>query len=108
MPLTKSLTATLLLACALSGPVWAMDIGDAKSRGLVGETANGYIAAVESSAEVNALVKDINTKRKAQYRRIAEKNDISLEAVEVRAGQRAIGKTPAGQYINRGSGWERK
>ena len=39
---------------------------------------------------------------------IAQRNGISLEAVEVRAGQKALEKTPAGQYVDRGSGWEKQ
>lgn len=100
--------AALLLSLLLSLPALALDLGEAKAQGLVGETATGYIAAVKSSPEVNALVKDINAQRKAHYQKIATKNKISLEAVEVRAGQKAIGKTPAGQFVNPGSGWQKK
>jgi uncharacterized protein len=111
MVLTKKLsqvcTAIALLAL-FAVPAFAIDLGTAKAKGLVGETATGYLAAVKPSAEVNALVQDINSKRKAQYQKIAGKNKISLEAVEVRAGQKAIGKTPAGQYVNTGAGWQRK
>lgn len=98
----------LLLSLLLSVPAFALDLGEAKAQGLVGETASGYIAAVKSSPEVNALVEDINAQRKAHYQKIASKNKISLEAVEVRAGQKAIGKTPAGQFVNPGSGWQKK
>ncbi|MEH6590454.1 MAG: YdbL family protein [Halioglobus sp.] len=98
--------ATLSLFMAVSA--LALDLGEAKDKGMVGETNAGYIAAVKPSDEVNQLVKSINEQRKVQYERIAEKNSISLEAVEVRAGQRAIGKTPAGQMINTGSGWTKK
>ena len=111
MVLTKTLSracTVIALTALCAAAAFAIDLGSAKSRGLVGETATGYLAAVQPSAEVNALVKDINAKRKAQYQKIAGKNNISLEAVEVRAGQKAIGKTPAGQYINTGGGWQRK
>ena len=107
MKSTSVVIAATLLALSAAAAL-AMDIGEAKSQGLVGETATGYVAAVKSSREVDALVADINAKRKAQYQKIANKNGISLEAVEVRAGQRAIGKTPSGQFVNRGSGWEKK
>jgi uncharacterized protein YdbL (DUF1318 family) len=98
--------AVLLLALAL--PAAALDLGEAKSKGLVGETATGYIAAVKRSPEVDSLVQDINKRRKAQYSKIAKSNGISLEAVEVRAGQKAISRTPAGEFVNRGSGWEKQ
>ena len=108
MKTTGTILRALTLSCLLALPAHALDLGEAKSRGLVGEIATGYVGAVKPSAEVNALVADINKRRKAQYRKIAERNQISLEAVEVRAGQKAIGKTPAGQFVNTGSGWEKK
>lgn len=98
----------LLLSLSMAMPAFALDLGEAKSGGLVGETSSGYLAAVKSSAEVDALVASINSKRKAQYQKIAQKNNISLQAVEVRAGQKAIEKTPAGQYVNTGGGWQKK
>ena len=99
---------TLALSLLLALPAFALELGDAKSRGLVGETYSGYLAAVKPSGDVNSLVESINSQRKAHYQKIAKKNGISLQAVEVRAGQKAIGKTPAGQYVNSGSGWQKK
>ena len=98
----------IALCLVLVTPAVALDLGTAKTSGLVGETSSGYIAAIEPSAQVNELVTRINSQRKAQYQQIASKNGISLEAVEARAGQKAIGKTPAGQYDNSGSGWQQK
>ena len=98
----------MALCLVLVAPAFAVDLGSAKSSGLVGETSSGYIAAIQPSAEVDALVSSINSQRKAQYQQIASKNGISLSAVEVRAGQKTIGKTPAGQYVNTGGGWQQK
>lgn len=98
----------MALSLVLVAPAYALDLGVAKSSGMVGETSSGYIAAVKPSAEVNALVTSINSQRKAQYQQIASSNGISLGAVEARAGQKAISKTPAGQYINSGAGWQQK
>ncbi len=100
--------AVLALILLLSLPAAALELGDAKSRGLVGETATGYLGVIKSSPDVDALVKNINAQRKAQYQKIADKNKIGLEAVEVRAGQKAMSKTPAGEYVNPGSGWQKK
>ena len=99
---------TLALSLLLALPAFALELGDAKSRGLVGETSSGYLAAVKPSGDVNSLVESINSQRKAHYQKIAEKNGISLQAVEVRAGQKAIGKTPAGEFVNSGGGWQKK
>ena len=104
----RQILATLSLAIGMSLPAIALDLDAAKREGLVGETSSGYLAAVKSSAEVDALVADINSQRKAQYQMIAEKNGISLQAVEARAGLKAIEKTPAGEYVNTGAGWQKK
>lgn len=96
------------LALVMAMPAFALDLDAAKAAGLVGETNTGYIAAVQPSSEVNALVASINSQRKAHYQQIATQNGITLQAVEVRAGQKAIEKTPAGGFINTGSGWQKK
>ncbi|MCX2982951.1 DUF1318 domain-containing protein [Halieaceae bacterium IMCC14734] len=98
----------IALLTLLSNPAWALDLSEAKTQGMVGETHTGYIAAVEPAAKVNSLVSDINAKRKQHYQAIATQNRISLQAVEARAGLKAIEKTPSGQYINTGSGWQKK
>jgi uncharacterized protein YdbL (DUF1318 family) len=99
-----ALALTLLMAL----PAVALDLDAAKSAGLVGETNTGYIAAIKPSAEVDALVASINSQRKVYYQEIATKNGISLQAVEVRAGEKAIEKTAAGDYVNIGTGWQKK
>ena len=99
---------TLALSLLMALPAFALDLGEAKSAGLVGETSSGYLAMVKPSGEVDKLVASINSKRKAHYQQIAKKNSISLQAVEVRAGQKAMEKTPAGEYINSGGGWKKK
>ncbi len=102
------LLAALSLSLLMALPTSAMDLGKAKSSGLVGETNTGYIAAIKPSAEVDALVADINNQRKVHYQNIANQNGISLQAVEVRAGLKAIEKTPPGETINTGTGWQIK
>ena len=97
-----SLTFLLIL------PAYALDLSEAKSTGQVGETSTGYIAAIKPSTKVNALVADINSQRKVYYQEIANQNSISLQAVEARAGIKAIEKTPAGEFINSGTGWQLK
>jgi len=108
MPFKNTLMGALVLLLVTALPAFALELGDAKSGGLVGETNSGYLAAVKPSAEVDELVASINKKRKAHYQKIADKNGISLQAVEVRAGQKAIEKTAPGEFINTGAGWEKK
>ena len=101
----KALILGLLLAAT---PAIALELHDAKAQGLVGETVNGYLGAVKSTPEVNALVGDINSKRKAEYQRIAQQNGIDLATVEAMAGKKAIDKTPPGQYVNVTGSWLKK
>ena len=104
----RQILGAVSLSMLMALPAFALDLGEAKSDGLVGETNAGYLAAVKSSTEVDALVGDINSQRKTLYQSIAEKNGISLQAVEARAGLKAIQKTSSGEYINTGAGWQKK
>ena len=69
-------------------PASALELAQAKSQGLVQETASGYLKVVKQTDEVKSLVQKINAGRKAEYQRIAKKNGTSLSAVEQLAGQR--------------------
>ena len=106
--ISQQILGAFAVALFLTTSAFALDLGEAKATGLVGETSKGYVAAVKPSATINALITDINERRKAHYQKIANKNKLSLAAIEVRAGQKAINKTPAGQYINSGDGWKKK
>uniref|UniRef100_UPI0040569B7C YdbL family protein n=1 Tax=Candidatus Electrothrix sp. TaxID=2170559 RepID=UPI0040569B7C len=94
-----------LLLCQ---PVFALELQDAKPQGLVGETPTGYLDVVKASPEAKQLIKEINAKRKIHYQEIAKKNKTPLSAVEKLAGQKALEKTPAGQFIKVGGKWEKK
>lgn len=89
----------------------ALELKDAKARGLVGETLGGYLEAVKPNpgGKVVALVNDINGKRRAKYQQIAKKNGTNLAAVEELAGKKAVGKTDPGNFVKRADGqWKRK
>lgn len=90
--------------------VFAVDLQQVKSKGLVGEQLNGYLGVVstDANAEVRDLVIDINAKRKSKYQSIAEKNSTSLETVELLAGKKAIEKTQSGNFIQTATGWKKK
>jgi len=88
----------------LSFSAFSLELTDAKEQGLVGETINGLLGVVEASGESRALVDNINAKRLAKYKQIAEKNDMTLEQVSILAGEKAIQKTPKGQFIQNSSG----
>lgn len=90
---------------------WAIDIRTAKSQGLVGEARNGLIAAVQTpaSAEVRALIADVNGKRKAQFNRTAQKTGTTVAQVANRFYELAVEKTAVGHYYQDSDGrWRKK
>ena len=106
----KQIFAALGLLLLLQN-AWAIDIRDAKSQGLVGEANNGYIAAVTSpaSAEVRALLADVNAKRKAQFEAAAKKTGAKTDQVAYRFYELAVQKTAPGDYYQDSSGrWTKK
>lgn len=107
--------SALVLAFCLALPVMAMSLDEAKnalesakSQGLVGETPAGYLAAVGSDQKAKEIVSAINDARREAYKEIAAKHGIAVTKVETVAGQKAVDKTPAGQYILVGGRWLKK
>lgn len=105
----------LLLTLCLSLPAMALSLDEAKNRleaakreGLVGETPSGYLDVVERRGEAGDIVDAINQARRDEYGRIAEKHEIPVTQVETVAGQKAIEKTPSGQYIKADGEWVKK
>lgn len=104
------LRVLLLIAGLLtSGLALAIELDAAKAQGLVGERVDGYLGAVSDnpSAEVKALIEDVNGKRRDRYQAIAAKNNIDLADVEARAGQRAIELTASGGWVFQAR-WQQK
>lgn len=101
----------MLAGMGWSAPGWAIGLQDAKAQGLVGEQPNGYLGLVKAnaSADVKAMMNDINSKRKQAYQRIAQRNNTKLDVVETLAGKKAIERTPPGQYVKLPTGqWAKK
>ena len=106
----RRIVAILLLAFAFQ-TAWAIDIHSAKDQGLVGEANTGYLAAVggSPSAEVKALIADVNRKRKAEFERTAGKTGATLEQVRFRFYELAVERTKPGHYYQDQQGnWKRK
>lgn len=71
--------AALISVFAMSA--YALDLHSARSSGVVAETPEGFIKAVKSSPEVDALVADVNAKRRAEYQRISKQNGQPVDVV---------------------------
>lgn len=108
--------ALLLLLLLLAVPAAAMNLQQAmsalpaaKAQGLVGEQADGYLGVVRAEGQAAEIARLINEARRAEYQRVARDNNIALSDVEALAGQKAIERTPAGQFIRPPGGpWQRK
>ncbi|SNC75936.1 hypothetical protein SAMN04487881_3164 [Marinobacter sp. es.048] len=105
----------LVLAFGISASVLAMGLDEAKQKldsvkqqGLVGETPTGYLGVVRAEGQAKEVVEAINSARRDEYKRIAEKHNIPVTQVETVAGKKAIEKTPSGQYVQMGGKWVKK
>ncbi|MFQ3248727.1 MAG: hypothetical protein ACI9O6_000529 [Glaciecola sp.] len=87
---------------------FAMDLDEAKDKGLVGEKDNGYLGLVVNQAEAQKLIAEINAKRREIYLELAAKNNITLTQVEKLAAQKAYSKTAAGHYLWVNGVWRKK
>ena len=90
---------------------WAIDIRDAKEQGLVGEANTGYIVSLKSpaSAEIRALVAEVNAKRKAQFEGTAKKTGATTAQVAYRFYELAVQRTAPGHYYQAPDGkWKKK
>ena len=104
----KNTLLILSLCIVLPYAAFALSLDEAKSAGMVGEKGDGYLGVITSSSEVQALVSDVNGKRKERYLEIAKKNGTDPRAVEIIAGKKAVENTPAGQFIMGSQGWTKK
>lgn len=88
-------------------PAFALDLSQARSQKLVGERPDGYVAAVKSSSDVNALVQEVNAKRKAEYTRISKENGQPVEVVAKLAAPKIISGLPSGSlYLATDGAWK--
>jgi uncharacterized protein YdbL (DUF1318 family) len=85
----------------------------ARASGQVGEKMDGYLGLVGAgSAELRALVNDLNIKRKAVYAQQAQAQHATVEEYAFTAGCLAISRTapgekyqaPDGSWATRGAG----
>lgn len=108
----RSLLAAVAVVFALAwaGAAFALDLDGAKASGLVGERVDGYVAAVASSpsADVAALVADVNAKRKVAYTDIAKRNGTDVAEVARLAAQKLIERAPKGAWIQAEGRWGQK
>lgn len=96
----KRLYCLVVLSCLLLSPaVMALTLDQARAQGRVGETFDGYIAAVRQDAETQALVKQINEGRTHQYQLLAQQNNMTTRDVAEIAGKKLVERAKPGEYV---------
>lgn len=104
------LLPVLALLALVAAPAASLTLDQAKSQGLLGEQADGYVGVVDGgSAEAKSLAKDVNQKRRQSYKEIADKRGTSVDAVAALAGAKLVDRAAKGEYV-RGTtgGWVKK
>ncbi|MEH6491667.1 MAG: DUF1318 domain-containing protein [Halopseudomonas sp.] len=111
----KTVFTFCMLLLLGSGAAWALSLNEAmsalpaaKEAGQLGEQPDGYLGVIKASGNASEVAQQINAARKEEYQRVARDNGIALKDVETIAGQKAIDRTPAGQYIKVNGGWVKK
>lgn len=74
-------TFAALVALVIAIPAFALDLGEARTKGMVIEQPSGYLTAAVQTGEVDALVKDVNARRKTEYERISKENGQPVDVV---------------------------
>ena len=110
------IAGALVLAGAVATAAYAQRdpaYAAARSAGQVGEQPDGYLGVVGGgSAELRALVSNINIQRKAAYTQKAQASGATVEQMAFTSGcnlvqQTAAGeryRTPSGEWATRGAG----
>jgi hypothetical protein len=89
----------------------AGNLDAAESAGKIGEGVDGYVHLVDKNApaDVKALVKEVNAKRRGKYASIAKKNGAPVEEVAALMGAKLVERAPAGEYVLDSNGkWRKK
>src|SRR5687768_9889932 len=90
---------------------FAITLDEAKAQGLVGEKVDGYVAAViaNPSAEVEELIRTTNEGRRQVYADLAQRNNITIDAVGIVSAEKLREKANRGEFVQSTSGqWEKK
>lgn len=93
----------------LAAPAYALDLQQARASGQVGENLDGYVTARSNTPDVQALVTDINAKRREEYARISKENNQSVDVVAKLAAVQIINNLAPGVYYQAPDGaWKKR
>ena len=91
---------TVILFMFFTYTAGAIELSAAKAQGLVGGARTGYIATVKqpTSGEMSALIKEVNSTRKAQFQNTAQKTGAEIKQVSNRFYEIAVQRTATGYH----------
>ncbi len=77
-----------------------------RANGVIAERFDGYVEIRDSNApsDARALVKDVNSKRRALYKQRADESDVPVEEVGKVFANKIVGTAPPGTYFRQSSG----
>jgi len=105
------MSVSLVLWLTATGMAWAITLEEAKAEGLIGEKVDGYVGVVTANpdAKLQELVANTNDGRREVYQELAERNDITIEAVGIVSAEKLNKMAPPGQFVQTPSGqWQKK
>lgn len=109
-PLVGAFLALLALF-VFQAPAQADPLDGPRSAGIVGEQANGLAAIrdpARATAEIKALVNEINAKRQAFYKKKAKQEGASPSEIAKIYAKTIYEKAPSGYWFQSGGGWTQK
>lgn len=104
----KSLFLSAFLL-SLAPAAHALDLATARTRGLVGEVDNGYLAVPPgASTEAQDLINTVNQERRAAYASLASKNGVTAEVSGQLTFEKRYPSFPAGTWVKIQGKWIKK
>lgn len=92
-------------------PALAETLDGARTKGLVGERPDGYIGPVGTpSADIQALINNINEQRRTKYEQIAKQKGVPVEQIGALTAEKIIQENlqPGWFYMDSSGNWVKK
>ncbi len=103
------IAALFALVVLLASEAFALDLSQARAKGIVGEKLDGYVGVVVSSPDASAVVSEVNARRRAEYEKISKENGQPVSIVGKVAAENIINGLASGSlYQGMDGSWKKK
>lgn len=107
--ITSKVALIMMLVMGMALTAFALDLDTARSSGLAGEVDNGLLAIPPgAAADAGTLIETINNSRRAEYAKVAAKNNLTLDVVGGMMFQKIYSRLPAGTWVQVEGKWTKK